>query len=696
MSTLATFRHSVIVRGWSNPPNSKNPYIFMHQDEKNSALQSFEARKKVPMVYPRARWTSGTPSKIHLFAEKNAAAIHEVLRGPTPTKAALQTHDHEPIDYKEQQVALLQFVVRCSKQEWMGSNAVPALMSILGQGLEDVVTCLPREIEVGRVSRDPINNPLMPIGVYPPDMTMTTARPTNWGSYRNKTALQAREMLSNRPLIAGMIHWNQHWGSFVFDRQQGVLFVFDPMDERSEPRFHAVCAYWREYLTTLGFPYDFLAIEWPGKTQPNAWMCGYASVAALFGMLRSRQGKRMSEYSHKAQPVSLDTIQPVTVIDRERAKEIRSRFLQSNVVSYNVMDIPVNNLRKFVMIVALNEIGCMKFSFLIPSNFSVIGTRDEARGTVAWSHQDLPFDIAKLVMPLNAEGTLTDRAHLNTTWMGAWYPLGDIGGNQYYNSIPSCPPAVPLHGPVTRLLFGEHRPALIVEWKKVPRLHTFLKHVSALSPTEVAAYDSQQAAISVGTPSVSRSSSVRFVSSNSVRGRAQSPASPRGSPAAATPQPDFESTLPVSAHSTLRSQNLRLSNYYSTSREFEGQFHASIATTIEGRRKFLRAVYDNGQGLPENEALFFRLMQNQRYHDKEFPGSEPTSLVHKSRLPEEDDHTFASVPLEGLINERFYDEARRAVTKRVLGSPSQSTGITPAVNRMGVRDRAPESPTRRR
>lgn len=46
-------------------------------------------------------------------------------------------------------------------------DAIPAFINILGRGLEDVVTCLSRELTVGKVAEEPVNSRLMLSGVFP-------------------------------------------------------------------------------------------------------------------------------------------------------------------------------------------------------------------------------------------------------------------------------------------------------------------------------------------------------------------------------------------------------------------------------------------------------------------------------------------------------------------------------------------------
>jgi hypothetical protein len=160
-------------------------------------------------------------------------------------------------------------------------------MQCLGRGLDRIITCLPRYLRIVGLSQDgqQEDSPI-PTTLFPDSWAKAIGRTGNWGSLLHENAAIARRAIAYRPYIAAFLYFDGHWCASIFDRKHATLVFFDSLKNGRETRARAAGAYWREMLTTLGFPYPF-AVVVPGiKGQTNDYVCGYVAIWHLFQSVR--------------------------------------------------------------------------------------------------------------------------------------------------------------------------------------------------------------------------------------------------------------------------------------------------------------------------------------------------------------------------------------------------------------------------
>lgn len=359
-------------------------------------------QEQPPMMYPRSNWTSPGPNtgcdEAHVTEKLFAAMGH-----PSPTKGYQNCKQTVELDWPIVCTNLAKFLHEMSTHAWLTNYHAVHVLPLIERGLENIVCMLPNELYLGEIATDeePPTRATHPPGMMPSSFEYSTVGNETWGGYHENSA-QAWEMIRDRRFIAGLLYEEgKHWMSFMFDRKVKVFIVWDTLEKNSESRFKRACIIWREYMTTLGFPFNFQAIAVPVKYQRDHYSCGFLSIFNLFLAVRGWVGTPIRSIRKVDKSISLDG-----KIKTGCPWYHETPIMFNNSLEANKKGSCENLLAKIV----LNEIGCESFTLTMP---------DSRR----------PFSSSKF--PVKAKVAMSK--HKDTWWasvpstskytdLGGWYP----------------------------------------------------------------------------------------------------------------------------------------------------------------------------------------------------------------------------------------------------------------------------------
>ena len=160
---------------------------------------------------------------------------------------------------------------------------MPLIMQCLGRLSDRTITCLPRYLKVVSLCQDGHQEPPILTTLFPNSWTKATRRVGNWGSLLYENAAIARRPIAYRPYIAAFLYFDRRWCASILDRTHATLVLFDSPEHKRETRARAAAAYWRELLSTLGFPFLFVVVVPKLKGQINDYICEYVAIWHLSG-----------------------------------------------------------------------------------------------------------------------------------------------------------------------------------------------------------------------------------------------------------------------------------------------------------------------------------------------------------------------------------------------------------------------------
>jgi hypothetical protein len=326
---------------------------FMAPEERNRGAPSQVLDEQPPWIHPRKHWTSGQPSATTNW--RFESDLYEKIGEPAPTEAF--TH-YKPTakgptgkDWKHACAVLIEFMGLMQNRQWLGSGQMEMMLELLRRGLENVVCVLECCLVTGKLAMNParLSREVAEADAMPPGYQRASEGVKGWGFWKMRVD-RAWEAIKDHRFIAGIFHFSgpQHWAAFVFDREAKVLVIWDSLQVGAEGRFRVACAYWREYLTTIGQPFTFQAVAVPVVWQQDGYSCGPISIWQLFMSMRGWAGARVSEFK-PCQPLQLDSA-PTKPVDWY--KQIPIRFT----------DTPRRDkMQRMLFDIAINELGSDDF-----------------------------------------------------------------------------------------------------------------------------------------------------------------------------------------------------------------------------------------------------------------------------------------------------------------------------------------------
>jgi hypothetical protein len=225
------------------------------------------------------------------------------------------------------------------------------MLEVVGRGLENVVCVLKSPLETGVLANEKreLKRDRDELDAMPKEFRRTTKGVTDWG-FCCGTVKDTWEAIQDHRFIAGIFHNSQpdHWAVFVFDREAKVLVIWDSYKDGAEDRFLADCAYWREYLMTIGQPFTFQAVAVPVAWRSDGHSCGLISIWQLFVSLRGWVGARVSEFE-PCQYLQLDSL-PTDPVDWHKQTPIRFTNTPG-----------IKEAKRLLLNIAINELGSNSF-----------------------------------------------------------------------------------------------------------------------------------------------------------------------------------------------------------------------------------------------------------------------------------------------------------------------------------------------
>jgi hypothetical protein len=253
-----------------------------------------------PFMYPRSSWTQGPSSGDEGWEFDDD--LYEKLGSPIPTEAFVHykptTQGRMERNWKSFCRTLMQFMGQVQRGDLVSSESMEAMLEMAGRGLEGVVCMIPCCLDVGTLAKenDCTNRLVAEKDAMPKAFRRSTKGVAGWGFWSGR-ADKVWEAIKDHRFISGILHFPdpEHWVAFAFDREAKVFVMWDSFRDGTEKRFLAGCAYWREYLMTLGLPFDFQAVAVPMARQPDGVSCGPISLWQLFVSMRGWVGMRLSD-----------------------------------------------------------------------------------------------------------------------------------------------------------------------------------------------------------------------------------------------------------------------------------------------------------------------------------------------------------------------------------------------------------------
>lgn len=211
------------------------------------------------------------------------------------------------------------FLADVCSHAWMSKAAGTAMMKIIARSIQDVVAIADEAVTV-IVDKDfepiPMNEEAYATRKHllPPGKQEVDGYFSRFGFH--KTLDDIHRDLYQRRLYAGLIDYQTepickrlHWGSFVWDRRNGYLIVFDAWEHKRPERLRAFLLLWRQMLYSINYPITFSFLLIPATAQRNGWECGYLALTALHHLLRGMVGLHVEDIKtkHGQVRISADT-----------------------------------------------------------------------------------------------------------------------------------------------------------------------------------------------------------------------------------------------------------------------------------------------------------------------------------------------------------------------------------------------------
>lgn len=343
-----------------------------------------------PLITMRENWIPSPANLPLLTFHENSAepsvSLNAILASPMPRFENNQVVNS--LRWKQQRDAMMEFLGDMMATQWMSSDSATALLGTLRRGIEDYATtshvCF-------SISDDKLHTPNGSNVRYPPQQE------TAHGNFSLgfSSPQRAVQHMANCRFYFNIVNFTgNHWGSFIWDREKGHLYVFDSGKNQRRQRLRLMAAAWRQFLIGCNLPFGFTVFGIPTTPQPSEWECGYLAIFFLWTTLRGLVGRHLMTRDSPIQPLTID-------LDGEQCK-LASRD-PSQLPELPITDwacVPdlkrsFQAVQEFLMGVALNDIG-----FLRPS-FSTSGDKGAAPTQVTFPFPWEPLDQMRQHNPAN-------------------------------------------------------------------------------------------------------------------------------------------------------------------------------------------------------------------------------------------------------------------------------------------------------
>lgn len=202
--------------------------------------------------------------------------------------------------WRQHVAATHRFLCRSITRAQLTSYDLTAVTHIISRGIDRAVAFLPFEITIKpSASHDDysaIRNALHQRKHYLPlDHELIYGK---YGASFLPDILH--RIVWNRRFLAGCLHFTNHWGAFIWDRLQGEIYLFDPMEDGRIKRLDQALRFWRQTFYLMNYPYNFRFMLVPCTAQQGDWECGYLALQFLHHTLRGHVGENAKELISEA------------------------------------------------------------------------------------------------------------------------------------------------------------------------------------------------------------------------------------------------------------------------------------------------------------------------------------------------------------------------------------------------------------
>lgn len=278
---------------------------FLEKNETSpDTIEKLYESEQPPFFQPRQEWDHWDSAT---FEYPSTTDDRQLIKSKLGKDELQRNYFNNPtynVSWGEHALALWRLHQDLEKDgEMLLNDSISAVLRMLGNGLEKVVTVARYEIDIQAKKPEYNSDWEEPSPFLPDDYErVPTNHDMGFGGIR-----RWREACRGKRFFVGFFRfrYNKHFTTFIWDRVRGDFYHFDTVSTDQKLRAKLASIAWREHLASAGQPYHFNFHSIPLTPQRGGWECGLLSTFCLFQTLRGLVGVTSSELATICPPTAL-------------------------------------------------------------------------------------------------------------------------------------------------------------------------------------------------------------------------------------------------------------------------------------------------------------------------------------------------------------------------------------------------------